>query len=103
MGRRQLPDRGFEVCNPVASGVAQTSVAQTFLSAVSQVFQPAGQQKAGPFRGFVAAADRNVGDTADKNVGATLGNAPSAGGCSFTGGFCSTFNPCSGILDCLLA
>ena len=43
-------------------------VAQTFLSAVSQVFQPAGQGNAEPLRRFVAPADRNVC--------ATLGNTP---------------------------
>jgi hypothetical protein len=53
-----------------------SGVAQTFLSAVSQVFQPAGRQNAGPIRRFAVAADRNVGDTADKNVCATLGNTP---------------------------
>src|SRR5262249_9052655 len=44
------------------------SVAQTFLSAVSRVFQPAGIQL---WFGSRASADRNVGDTAGRNACAT--------------------------------
>jgi hypothetical protein len=43
-------------------------VAQAFLPAVSQVFQPAGVRLS---RGSAASADKNVGDTAGRNACAT--------------------------------
>ena len=43
-------------------------VAQAFLPAVSQVFQPAGFRLS---RGSEASADKNVGDTAGRNACAT--------------------------------